>query len=404
MGIGDFMKPKIISAILAATACLLPCGAAAASEASAAGVGRRIFVDTGLSEPVGQGCITCHNPKAAFADPRAISAGAVAGRVGKRNAPTLMYASLIPSLALEEFYDDEGVQSYLMEGGLFHDGRARDQFEQVQQPFFAENEMNLPDAAALATRLRRSEYATELKALVGESGWDDDRQVNYHAYRALVEFLKEPMFRPFDARIDDFLAGDQQALNEAERRGLEVFKVAGKCADCHLLGTLSWPQPLLSDYGYDNVGAPSRGEKDPGLGGHTGKPEEIGQFRAPTLRNITLTAPYMHNGSIATLREVIEFYNKRDLEPQRWGPTDYPDTVNHEDMGNLGLSDQQVDDLVALMDAFTDRTLLKLADGQSFPSAPQGVPTTESKRLLFPDWTHRLDPVFHELPKAAAGR
>ena len=391
------MESKFVSAVLIASASLLLPSLVPAAEPSEASLGRKIFLDTGLSQPPGQGCITCHLPSSAFADPRPVSLGAVAGRAGRRNAPTLMYASLIPSRVLEEFYDADGVQSFLTEGGLFHDGRARDQFQQVQKPFFDPDEMNLSGPSALAQRLRASSYADGLEALVGEAGWDDDRQVAFHAYRALVEFLKEPMFRPFDARIDDFLAGDEDALTEPERRGLEVFKVAGKCADCHLLGTLAWPQPLLSDYGYDNVGAPSRGEKDPGLGGHSGKPDEIGQFRAPTLRNIALTAPYMHNGSIATLREVMEFYNKRDLEPERWGATDYPETVNHDDMGKLGLSDQQVEDLTALMDAFTDRSLLEIGEGETFPQAPPGVRSTESRKHLFPDWTHRLDPVFQEI-------
>ena len=376
---------------------------ARAGEGSLAAVGRKIFTDEGLSRPAGQSCISCHQPEYAFADPRQVSPGAVDGRVGRRNAPSLMYAALIPSMALEEFYDEAGNETFAFEGGLFHDGRARDQFEQVSQPFFEPHEMNLPDAAALAARLRKAEYAGEMKGLIGEAAWADDEQLNYHAFRALVEFLKEPMFRPFDSRFDDYLAGDEGALSEAEKRGFEVFKVAGKCADCHLVGTLYWPEPLLSDYGYDNLGVPSFGEKDPGLGGHTGDAAELGQFRAPTLRNIELTAPYMHNGSIATLKEVMEFYNKRDLEPDRWGATDYPETVNHEDMGDLKLTDQQVEDLTALMAAFTDRSLLEMREGQQFPSVPDGVPGTAEKRLYFPDWTHRLDPVFRLREEPPAG-
>jgi len=308
--------------------------------------------------------------------------------------PTLMYASLIPSIVWEDFYDEEGNEFFAWEGGLFHDGRAQDQFEQIQQPFFDRDEMNLEDEADLAERLRKSTYASELKEWVGEGAWEDEEKLTYHAYRALIEFLKEPMFRPFDARIDDYRNGDKNALTVQEKRGLDVFMNAGNCASCHLLGAGGWPEPLLSDYGYDNLGVPSRGEKDPGLGGHTKVKDEIGQFRAPTLRNITLTAPYMHNGSIATLKEVMEFYNKRDVEPERWGATDYPETVNRDDMGNLELTDQQVEDLTALMEAFTDRSLLKMKEGDLFPPVPEGVPATEVRKLLFPDWTHRLDPAF----------
>ena len=357
-------------------------------------IGRRIFLDTSLSRPGGQGCVSCHQPGAAFADPRPVSPGAVPGVTGRRNAPSLMYAALIPAFALEDFMTKDFKQVYAWEGGLFYDGRAQDLFLQVQEPFLDPKEMNLPNPAALASQLREASYAGEFREWVGEEVWRDDENLNYHAYRALVEFLKEPMFRPFSARIDDFLGGEKNALSEAEKRGLEVFREAGKCADCHLLGPTNWRMPLLSDFGYDNLGVPSRGEKDPGLEAHTLSAAELGQFRAPSLRNVALTAPYMHNGSIATLREVIEFYNKRDLEPERWGKTDYPETVNREDLGDLGLSEQQVDDLVALMEAFTDRILLEMKEGDIFPAAPPEVPSTRKKRLYFPDRNHRLHPAF----------
>jgi cytochrome c peroxidase len=305
-----------------------------------------------------------------------------------------MYAALIPPFAYDEFFTEDGSEAYAFEGGLFLDGRARDLFEQVQQPFFDSNEMNLADESALAALLRSSDYAGQLRKWVGDQAWSDDNKLAYHAYRALVEFLKSPRFRPFDARIDDYLAGDEGALRASEKRGLEVFQQAGRCADCHPLVPTHWEQPLLSDFGYDNLGVPTRGTKDPGLGGQTGNREEIGQFRAPSLRNVALTAPYMHNGSIPTLREVMEFYNKRDLEPGRWGSTDYPETVNHQDLGKLGLSEQQINDLVALMDAFTDRSLLDREPEQIFPEAPPSTPTTREKKLFFPDWTHRLHPAF----------
>lgn len=366
----------------------------AKQQAALAAVGQRIFLDTGLSNPPGQGCVSCHIPAAAFADPRPVSPGAVAGRLGTRNAPSLMYAALIPNMNQEDLLTPEGVQNWVWQGGLFQDGRVRTLHQQVQQPFFDHAEMNLENAAELAAKMRASSYAEALKACVGESDWKDDEKVTHACYRALVEFLKEPMFRPFDAAIDRYLAGDASALDDKQTRGLAVFQGKGKCADCHLLIPSAWPKPLLSDYGYDNLGAPSRGAKDPGLGAHTGAPGEIGQFRAPSLRNIELTAPYLHNGSIATLREVMEFYNKRDLEPARWGPTDYPDTVNHEDLGNLELTDAEIDELVALMSAFTDRSVTKMIQkGAPFPEGPAGTPDSWSMRAFFPDWNHALPPL-----------
>lgn len=365
---------------------------ARAEEVSPAVIGRKIFMDTSLSQPVGQGCISCHDPKAAFADSRRVSPGAVNGRKGRRNAPTLMYAALIPPIAAEDFYDEEGELIYVLEGGLFLDGRAHNQFEQVQMPFFNEDEMNLSGPADLADRIRKSEYAPDFKKLVGGKVWGDDGKLVDQVYHSLVAFLREPMFRPFNARIDDFWKGDVKALNDSELRGLALFQSKAGCAQCHPLGVGTWPEPLLSDFGYDNLGAPSLGEKDPGLGGVSGRKNEMGQFRSPTLRNIALTAPYLHNGSIKTLKEVMEFYNKRDVEPERWGKTDFPETVNHDDMGDLKLTDQEVDDLVALMHTFTDKNLVEMKEGDELPKTPEGVPSTESRKAFFQNRPRLVDP------------
>ena len=364
-------------------------GDAGKDQAALALIGRSVFLDTRLSNPPGQGCVSCHSPESAFADPRPVSPGAVEGRVGQRNTPSLMYAALIPNFEQEDLLQPDGQQIWVWQGGMFQDGSARTLDEQVRKPFFNPAEMNLGSAEELAAKLRTTSYAGSLREGMSDIEWTDDDKLTRKAYRALVEFLKEPIFRPFDSRLDEHLAGKAEALTVQEKRGLEVFRNKGKCADCHLLSSTVWPKPLLSDYGYDNLGIPSRGEKDAGLGGYTGVAGEIGQFRAPSLRNVALTAPYFHNGSIATLREVVEFYNRRDLEPQRWGATDYPATVNHSDLGNLGLSASEVDDLVALMEAFTDRSLMKMRQpDEPFPQAPAGTPDSWTMRAYFPDWNH----------------
>lgn len=366
----------------------------AESQAQLARIGRSIFLDTRLSNPPGQACVSCHSPESAFADPRPVSPGAVPGRTGHRNAPSLMYAALIPNFAQEDLLQPDGEQIWVWQGGLFQDGRARTLDEQIGKPFLNPDEMNVGSLHELAAKLRTTDYAGSLRAGMSDPDWADDDKLTRKAFRSLVEFLKEPMFRPFDSRLDDHLAGKADALTEQERRGLAIFTSKAKCADCHLLTATVWTKPLLSDFGYDNLGAPSRGAKDDGLGGHTGVMEELGQFRAPSLRNVALTAPYLHNGSIATLREVVEFYNRRDLEPDRWGATDHPETVNHEDLGNLGLSDSEIDDLVAFMGSFTDRSLIEMkTQGQPFPLAPEGTPDSWSMRAYFPDWTHAAKPL-----------
>ncbi len=287
-----------------------------------------------------------------------------------------MYAALIPSQRLEDTYDDNGELEYIVEGGLFLDGRAHDLLDQVRHPFFDKNEMNIAGAKELAGKFRSGDYAKEFEDLT-------DKEINEKTFEALVAFLREPMFRPFNSRIDEYWAGDKEALSLSEKRGLDVFQTSGGCSTCHLTGVASWPKPLLTDSGFDNLGAPAIGKIDPGLGAVTGKAGELGKFKVPSLRNVALTAPYLHNGSIKTLKEVIELYNKRDLEPERWGVTNYPRTVNHEDMGDLGLTDHEVDDLVALLTAFTDQNLLKIPEGNLFPQVPLGVPQTEERKACF---------------------
>jgi cytochrome c peroxidase len=354
-----------------------------AGEPPMAALGKKIFLDTSLSNPPGQGCVSCHDPKFAFADPRRVSPGAVKELEGRRNAPSLMYSALIPPQRLEDTYDENGEIEYIVEGGLFLDGRAHDVMEQVRQPFFDKNEMNIANPAELAAKFRKVDYLTELKSRVGESDFLDDEKLNDKAFEALVAFIREPMFRPFNAPIDEYWAGNKEALSLSERRGLDVFQTTGGCATCHLTGTGSWLEPLLTDFGYDNLGAPAIDKIDPGLGGVTGKESELGHFKVPTLRNVALTSPYLHNGSIKTLKEVMEFYNKRDLEPERWGVTNYPETVNHDDMGNLDLTEQDVADLVALMDAFTDRNIIQMKEGDFFPKVSPGVPATQERKAFF---------------------
>ncbi|MDB4629176.1 cytochrome-c peroxidase, partial [Akkermansiaceae bacterium] len=130
-----------------------------------AALGEKIFLDTSLSNPPGQGCVSCHNPENAFADPRRVSPGAVKGRLGRRNAPSLMYAALIPSQRLEDTYDDKGELEYIVEGGLFLDGRAHDLLDQVRHPFFDKNEMNIAGARELAEKIRNAYYEKEFEGL-----------------------------------------------------------------------------------------------------------------------------------------------------------------------------------------------------------------------------------------------
>ena len=204
---------------------LLSSGTIPAEEpATAAAIGRAIFQDTNLSRPKGQACISCHDPNHAFADSRQVSLGAAPSIKGTRNAPSLMYAALIPPMAFDDFILPKGSEAYAWEGGLFHDGRAQDLFEQVQEPFFNPKEMNLPGPDALAEALRKSSYAPGFQKWIGNKAWKNDEQLNYFAYRSLVEFLKEPFFRPFDSRFDAYQGGEKTSSLKQKNGGLKFSK------------------------------------------------------------------------------------------------------------------------------------------------------------------------------------
>ncbi len=152
-------------------------------------------------------------------------------------------------------------------------------------------------------------------------------------------------------------------------RGLEIFNdtLKAKCAACHP----TTPDPhtnavLFTDYTYDNIGLPINPhlielnkdyKPDLGLGAILKKPSENGKFKVPTLRNVAITAPYFHNGVFKTLEEVMQFYNSRDSG--KFGPPEVAENVNMEELGDLKLTDQEMNDVVAFMRTLTDGYVLK---------------------------------------------
>ena len=150
----------------------------------------------------------------------------------------------------------------------------------------------------------------------------------------------------------------------------QLFKEKGLCAECHILDPDERAgKVLFTDHTYDNLGIPSnpgnpffkvsapyntcgKDTMDLGLGSRLRDPEEYGKFRVPTLRNIALTAPYGHNGYFKTLEEIVHFYNVRDVED--FPPAEYPETVNKDELGNLGLSQEEETAIVAFLRTLTD--------------------------------------------------
>lgn len=347
-------------------------------------LGARLFFDTNLSSPAGQSCASCHDANHAFTDPdkfKPTSEGAIAGHFAARNAPTAMYAAFSPY-----FHFDEKEKLYL--GGQFLDGRAATLEEQARLPFLNPLEMNNPDAASVVEKIRASSYAEQFRQVYGPASLDNVDTAYEKIVEAIAAFERRPTLNRFTSKYDAYLAGKAQ-LAPNELRGLRAFEdeSKGNCAACHASRPSSdGTPPLFTDFSYDNLGV-ARNPKngfysqapgfnpegqafiDRGLGAFTGLASEDGKFKVPTLRNIARTAPYMHNGYFSSLHAVVDFYNTRDIKPVCknkmtdeatalargcWPAPEVPETVNHGELGNLGLSVREVDDIVAFLDTLTD--------------------------------------------------
>jgi cytochrome c peroxidase len=347
-------------------------------------LGETLFFDARLSNPAGQSCASCHAASQAFIDPDqdvSSSAGAVAGRFDARNAPTAMYAAFSP-----HFHYDTAEGLYL--GGQFLDGHAATLEAQAKLPFLNPLEMNNRDRQAVVDKVRAGPYAAQFRRVFGPAALDDTEAAYDHIARAIAAFERQSVFNRFSSKYDAYLAG-RVALSAAELRGLRAFEAEdkGNCAACHPSkpGRDGTP-PLFTDFSYDNLGVArnphnpyyrqaarfnpdGRAFIDRGLGKTTGRADQDGKFKVPTLRNIELTAPYMHNGFFSDLRATVDFYNTRDTRPRCAGPEAgekqalaagcWPEpevaaNVNREELGDLGLSEREVDDIVAFMRTLTD--------------------------------------------------
>lgn len=330
-------------------------------------LGKKLFFDTDLSTPVGQACSTCHLPETGFANPDSnlpVSRGVHRGRFGNRNDLPAAYAAYSPRFG----YDEE---EELYVGGMFWDGRAADLAEQAKGPFLNVLEMANPDMEAVVDKVRRAEYAGLFRKVFGAKAFADPNKAYDYIADAIAAYEKSYELNRFDSKYDLYLAG-KVALSEQELRGLRAFEdeKKGNCAACH---PSEWGEdgkpPLFTDFTYDNLGVPKNPENpfyylpkefnpagvdfvDLGLGGVLNEPEENGKFKVPSLRNIAITGPYLHNGVFKTLRQVVAFYNTRDVGP--WPEPEVPANVNKNELGNLGLTEQQIDDIVVFLHTLTD--------------------------------------------------
>jgi cytochrome c peroxidase len=270
----------------------------------------------------------------------------------------------IPPLRYDE--DEE-----LWVGGLFWDGRATDLAEQAKGPPLNPLEMANPDIESVLEAIRGADYRDLFLEVYGQNALDDTTSAFDHFADAVAAYEASSEVNPFDSKYDLFLAGDVQ-LSEQELRGEVLFESAakGNCAACHPNQQApDGSAPLFTDHTYDNLGTPRNPEspflylpselnpdgvnyRDPGLGAVVEDPGLNGLFRVPTLRNVALTPPYMHNGVFKTLYQVVAFYNSRDVAP--WPAPEWPDNVNREELGDLDLTPQEIEDIVAFLRTLSD--------------------------------------------------
>ncbi len=322
-------------------------------------LGRKLFFDANLSVPAGQSCASCHDPASGFADPDVtqstpVSEGAVAGRFGNRNAPTAAYASFIPRRTRET---PNGVTPFY-QGGFFLDGRRNTLAEQAGDPFLNPDEMANPDQAAVVNAVKASDYAGILVYLNDENVFDDVGAAYIKITEAIAAFEMTEELNPFTSKYDTYL-NDPTVFSAAESRGLALFQGDALCSICHTLDPLSTNSDnLFTDFQYWNIGVPANPDNpvravDRGLGAVVNDATQDGRFRTPTLRNVELTAPYMHNGMFATLEEVVNFYVTRD--DGSWTP----EVSENMETTNIGididfLENQDETDLVAFLKTLTD--------------------------------------------------
>ncbi|MCU7918760.1 MAG: c-type cytochrome [Candidatus Thiodiazotropha sp. (ex Epidulcina cf. delphinae)] len=344
---------------------------------SMAELGRKLFFDTNLSSGSNQSCATCHDPDNGFADPLVsvtapVSEGSVGGAFGDRNAPTSAYTSFTPLFGKVAAQDQTPETDSKYQGGQFLDGRAIDLVEQAKGPFLNPVEMNNASEAEVVGKVQNSSYAADFIAVFGADAFSDTTTAYHNIATAIAAFEASAEVNKFTSKFDAFLAG-QYTMSASEQRGFDLFKDAetAKCANCHTVGETS-EESIFTNFRYYNIGTPTNLQNpayiadntfvDGGLGNSAAidaadQTTEQGKFKVPTLRNVELTAPYMHNGVYETLEEVVLHY---DIQVANLFITPEVNDANIAAEMNAGtfvgldLSDQDRIDLVNFMKTLTD--------------------------------------------------
>jgi len=410
---------------LASTA-LVGCGGSSSSDsdsepqlATKVALGEQLYSDKNLSLNRTQSCATCHNPEQGFIDDRTndasrdtghglvASAGSLGDNgtsIGDRNAPTAAYAAFSPNFhegtrdRSNKIMTDLEIGAYSgFMGGQFWDGRETDLKGQAGGPPTNPGEMAMPDKASVVERIKENQaYIEGFEHVYGATIFDDADLAYAAMAESIGEFEKEPEFATFDSKYD------RTFLNFRDE-GFYEFPITSKaltgqalffssnltCAACHQLMPLRVKDELFTSFEYHNIGVPINTalrsfnnvtDLDEGLLNNPNVTAEAekGKFKVPLLRNVAVTAPYMHNGIFNELETVIRFYQHAkdvalntsggaDINPETgapWGAAEIDENIAHDILGKnkQNLNDGEIEALVCFFMSLTDARYEHLLD------------------------------------------
>lgn len=356
--------------VIAAPLGLPPVPVPANNPISAAKVtlGAKLFTDRRFSSTGEVSCSTCHAPDKAFTDSPLETSEGVHHLTGTRNAPTLANAAYMKR--------------------MFWDGRAKDLEDQSRLPFVNPVEMGLHDRTPIVELVRKDpDYVQMFRDAFGKEPADVGMT---EVMQAIASYERTLIFgdSPFDRW---YFGGDKHAISESAQRGFKVFIEDGRCVSCH---AIEQDFALFTDNRFHNIGVGiSRIEKNLpqlesalllakargvnidktvlssgktaefGRFALTDRLDDLGAFKTPTLRNVAVTAPYMHDGSLETLRAVVDHYNRGGVPEQEDKPTDYLSGG----IRPLNLTEPQIADLIAFLESLTSPQFAALAAKSATP-------------------------------------
>jgi cytochrome c peroxidase len=309
-------------------------------------LGQKLFFDGRLSADGTVACSTCHDPARAFTDGRPTSMG-IKGGIGQRNSPTIL--------------------NVLFNKTQFWDGRVKTLEEQAALPIVNSVEMGQPNLEATVARIAAiEEYQQAFRSVFGREPNGAD------LLRTIASYERTQL--SFDSPFDHYIAGEKNAIDDAAKRGWELFNTQGRCNKCHALTEDTRDVTYFTDNDFHNIGigiirhnvvALARQAEQLIKSGDTAaidraaiqldmsalgrflitkEDTDIAAFKTPSLRNVLVTGPYFHDGSQETLWDVMDHYNKGD---------GLQNPYLDEDIQPLGLTEEEIDDLVAFLVSLT---------------------------------------------------